>query len=112
MSVPESDRTPLSALIHLLGNLLGDVIVAQDGPAALELEEDVRARAKQLRATPNQADADALAALIADLPVAQLTGLIKAFTHYFGLINLAESVERLRVLNERDRAEGGQPRSE
>jgi phosphoenolpyruvate carboxylase len=112
MSVPESDRTPLSALIHLLGNLLGDVIVAQDGPAALELEEDVRARAKQLRAAPNPADADALAALIADLPVAQLTGLIKAFTHYFGLINLAESVERLRVLHERDRADGGQPRSE
>jgi phosphoenolpyruvate carboxylase len=108
----ESDRTPLSALIHLLGNVLGNVIVAQDGAAAFALEEDVRQRAKLLRASPDRDHADTLAQLIAELPIDQLIGLIKAFTHYFGLINLAESVERLRVLAERDRKAAGKPRSE
>lgn len=108
----ESDRTPLSALIHLLGNVLGNVIVAQDGETAFALEEDVRQRAKQLRATPDTAQAEALATLIAEQPIEQLIGLIKAFTHYFGLINLAESVERLRVLAERDRQSAGKPRSD
>ena len=58
------------------------------------------------------AQAGLFAGLLASLPVSQLTGLIKAFTHYFGLINLAESVERLRVLRERDRQNSDKPRSE
>ena len=112
MSIAEMDRSPLSALIHQLGNLLGAVIVAQDGAAALELEEAVRARTKQLRTTSDPVQAAELARLIAELPIQQMTGLIKAFTHYFGLINLAEGVERLRVLNLRDRLAHGEPRSE
>ena len=112
MSNAESDRTPLSSLIRLLGNLLGEVIIAQDGVAAFELEEQVRQLAKQRRASASPQHSSNLAALIADLPVQQLIGLIKAFTHYFGLINLAEGVERLRVLHLRDREMGDQPRLE
>ncbi|HEY1016232.1 MAG TPA: phosphoenolpyruvate carboxylase [Herpetosiphonaceae bacterium] len=112
MAVNESDRSPLSGLIRLLGNALGATIVEQEGVAALELEEHVRLLAKNLRAAPDPARADELVRLLAGLPVSQLTGLIKAFTHYFGLINLAEGVERLRVLRERDRQHQHEPRSE
>ncbi|WP_110513392.1 phosphoenolpyruvate carboxylase [Herpetosiphon llansteffanensis] len=112
MYTPETDRTPLSMLIHSLGNVLGDVIVAQDGVSAFELEEDVRQRTKQRRSDGKLQETHALTELVGQLPVAQLMGLIKAFTHYFGLVNLAESVERLRVLAERDRQNGDAPRSE
>ena len=40
----------LSASIHLLGTLLGEVITAQESPALFEVEERIRARAKDRRA--------------------------------------------------------------
>ncbi|MBC8078158.1 MAG: phosphoenolpyruvate carboxylase, partial [Chloroflexales bacterium] len=43
---------------------------------------------------------------------AQLQMLIKAFTLYFGLVNLAEASERMRVLHERDRRDYPLPRAE
>jgi len=40
----------LSASIHLLGTLLGEVITAQERPALFEVEERIRAHAKDRRA--------------------------------------------------------------
>jgi phosphoenolpyruvate carboxylase len=106
------ERSPLSSAIRMLGDMLGEVIAEQEGTAALALEEQVRQLAKERRQQPDGPLANRLSALIADLDVAQLTGLIKAFTHYFGMVNLAEGVERLRVLRERARHSANKPRSE
>lgn len=92
----------LSEAIHLLGDLLGATIREQAGPAVFELEEDVRQRAKQLRAVPDPRAEQALAELIAQLDVDDIQQLLKAFTHYFALVNLAEQVVRLQVLRARD----------
>ena len=100
-----SNREPLSETIHLLGDMLGSVIREQAGAEAFALEERVRELAKLAREDERQAEAAAqdLTREIATLDGGQIQILIKAFTTYFGLVNLAEQHERLRVLRERER---------
>ncbi len=109
-----SSGEPLSEIIHLLGDILGTVISEQSGPDALALEERVRELAKHARDDHGDAAADAAACdlgqLVADLDLPQSQTLIKAFTSYFGLVNLAEQHERLRVLRMREAQ--GRPVSE
>lgn len=107
---PGGDR--LSTNIRALGDALGRVLTDQSGAAAFALEERVRLMAKELRADGSPDEARALKELIAGLSVDELHGLIKAFTLYFGLVNLAEGVERLRVLRERHVRSSAAPRAE
>ncbi len=99
-------REPLSELIHLLGDLLGTVISEQAGENAFALEERVRELAKLARDEQGNAESDAaaheLGSLVSSLDLAQSHTLIKAFTTYFGLVNLAEQHERLRILRQRE----------
>ena len=60
-------RDRLSAVIHFLGDLLGDVIKAQAGPDAFASEELVRRLSKELRAHPSPARTRELQKHIADL---------------------------------------------
>jgi phosphoenolpyruvate carboxylase len=105
-------RDPISVSIHLLGDRLGQVISEQASPAALELEERVRLLSIEQRESPTPDKIEALHALVGRLSVAQLQTLIKAFSLYFGLVNLAEASERMRVLHERDRLDYPRPRAE
>ncbi len=92
----------LSSAIHFLGDLLGETIQTQSGAEAFELEEEVRALAKRLRTTTDPAAEQEMLQIVQDLSVAEAGDLVRAFTHYFGLVNLTEQLERLRVLRERD----------
>ncbi|MCS6886688.1 MAG: phosphoenolpyruvate carboxylase [Chloroflexus sp.] len=109
---PSPEHDLLSANIRALGDALGRIIATQQGSAALELVEQVRRMAKDLRHAPHQADPQALPRLIAELSLPQLQSLVKAFTLYFGLVNLAEGVERLRALRARDLRNAPAPRAE
>jgi len=103
MMLNNSDPTSaLSADIHLLGNLLGTVIRELHGDAALDTVEQVRAAAKARRGDDQAAHA-ALIDLIRDLDLDQRRVLIKAFSNYFQLINIAEDQQRIRVLRQRER---------
>lgn len=93
---------PLSADIHLLGDLLGRVIRAQHGDAAFNTVEIVRAAAKTRRSGDLMAHVE-LANIIGRQPLASKRVLIKAFSNYFQLINIAEDQQRVRVLRERER---------
>ncbi len=107
-----NERDPLSINIRALGDMLGRVLSDQSGATAFALEERVRLMARQLRGVDDSQISQQLQALITELTVGELRGLIKAFTLYFGLVNLAESVERLRALRERDLRAAPAPRSE
>lgn len=104
--MPTNGRDPknfLSADIHLLGDLLGEMIQEQHGDAALALVEQVRQSAKARRAGDETALDDLVQTLEAQSPEA-LRVLVKAFSHYFQLINIAEDQQRIRVLREREAA--------
>ena len=96
-------RDRLSAVIHFLGDLLGDVIRSQAGLSAYESEEFVRSLSKELRHHPSPARIGDLQRHIANLDVAGLKNILKAFSTYFALVNLSEQLQRIWVLEERDR---------
>jgi len=94
----------LSADVHWLGGLLGDAIIDQNGADALALVEHIRALAKSRRRDDPRADAELKMAINA-LGLEQQRILIKAFSNYFQLINIAEDQQRIRVLEQRERSD-------
>lgn len=106
----ESSRSrTLSDDVYLLAGLLGDVITSMAGEDAFALEETARTLAKRLRQGDHDAG-HALQSLVHDSGTDDLRILIRAFTNYFQLINLAEDSERIRRLRMRDHADPDQPR--
>jgi phosphoenolpyruvate carboxylase len=89
--------------------LLGDVIRSVGGEHAFDLEEDVRAAAKDLRRGVTGAD-ERLDAVIESADTDELRMLIRAFTNYFQLINLAEDNERIRRVRRREQHNPDSPR--
>ncbi|NIA25185.1 MAG: phosphoenolpyruvate carboxylase [Gammaproteobacteria bacterium] len=96
----------LRADIRRLGNQLGDSLVRQEGPDLLDLVEDVRAVTRGLRDSGTTGD-DALDALLGGLDLATLSTLVRAFTAYFYLANVAEQTHRLDELAARTRRQRG-----
>jgi phosphoenolpyruvate carboxylase len=100
----EQPQDRLRNTIRLLGNLLGETIIEQEGQEIFDLEEEIRALSKAWRAgeqgVVNQVQ-ELLPALLNDLPRA--LAVLKAFTTYFQLINLAEEQQRVYILRERAR---------
>ncbi len=90
----------LSSLVNTLATTLGYVISYQEGDSALALVERIRQLAKNFRATSDVKTAEELSQIVAKLPVDQLNLLTKAFTHFFGLINLAEKIDLMRALKQ------------
>ena len=87
----------LSEDIRLLGGLLGDIIRRLAGEQAFELVEEVRAAAKALRAEPSVEAAKSLRERLDQLELPELRTLIRAFSIYFDLVNLAEQQARVRA---------------
>jgi phosphoenolpyruvate carboxylase len=101
----QNDTNPMPALsadIKLLGSLLGTIIREQHSDNALDLVERVRKLAKARRGGDANAHRE-LIDLIDTLDDHWLRVLVKAFSNYFQLINIAEDLQRIRVLRERER---------
>jgi phosphoenolpyruvate carboxylase len=96
-----SQNRTLSDDIYLLAGILGDVIKSQAGYEAFALEEEVRALGKAYR-SGDDASGDELQGLIANSSLGDASMLIRAFTNYFQLINLAEDNERIRRIRRRE----------
>ena len=97
----DADRQ-LRWTVRQLGNLLGETIVEQEGQAIFDLVEELRALTRAQR----QGDRDAgpqIEQLTADLvnDLDSTLGVLKAFTTYFQLVNLAEEQQRVRVIRQR-----------
>lgn len=89
------DGAALRSDIRLLGNLLGQTLVRQHGPQLLELVERVRTLSKQARdpAAGSAARAE-LTGLLTGLDIGDTTNLVRAFSTYFHLANVAELAHR------------------
>ena len=101
----------LSTSIHLLGEILGEVLRAQESPALFETEERIRAFAKGRRAGEARAE-ERLTAEVTGLSPAAARATASAFTVYFDLVNLAEEAHRIRALRERAREQHPAPITE
>ena len=84
--------------VHELGEKLGEAIAASAGSHALTLVEDIRKLARGRRS-----DDPTLAATVAALDLAQIETVLRAFTVFFDLANLAEDRERVRILRNREK---------
>jgi phosphoenolpyruvate carboxylase len=83
----------LRADVRLLGDLLGQVLVEQEGQAFLALEERVRHLARDAR---SGGDGGTLASTVARLDVPTQAKVLAAFSLFFQLANIAEQHHRVR----------------
>src|SRR4029453_1409648 len=98
MTTPGADSSdaPLRRDVRLLGDILGRVLVEQEGQEILELEERIRLLARTARATGRATRRQELRAAGAELDVERQAPVLRAFSIYFQLVNLAEQHHRLR----------------
>jgi phosphoenolpyruvate carboxylase len=93
------DDILLRSDIRLLGGLLGETLVRQHGQALLDLVEAVRGLTKTARDSSKPIEAasavNELTALLDGIDVASAIQLVRAFSTYFALANVAEQVHRL-----------------
>ena len=104
----ESPDAPLRANVRLLGEILGRVLTEQEGEDVYRLEERIRLLARLGRRGDTGASR-ALAETIAALDVDMQAVVLRAFSVYFHLANIAEQHHRVRRRREHER-EGGPPR--
>ncbi len=97
----------LSREIKLLGSLLGQVIAEQAGEEVLTLVERVRKLTIDIRKNPSPTRQMGLRAILEELSIEQVEALIKAFSLYFHLTNLAEEKHRVRRVRKRARTTPG-----
>ncbi len=96
---PAEKLKPLHADIKYLGESLGQVLIAQEGKPFYELVESIRALAIELREKYTKEREDKLIEKISSLDLEKMTKVIRAFTVYFQLVNLAEEKHRVRRKN-------------
>ena len=93
---PANRNAPLLRDIRLLGRILGDVIREQDGREAYELIERIRQLAVAYRARRDDAAGKDLDRLLKNLSADQSVSVIRAFSYFSHLANMAEDRHQVR----------------
>jgi phosphoenolpyruvate carboxylase len=97
--VPEDKELPLREDTRLLGRVLGDVLRAQTGEVGFARIEAIRQTAVQFRRARDgeaqQARAQ-LSSLLNPLPIADVLHVVRAFSYFSHLANIAEDVHHNR----------------
>ncbi|MFI6366930.1 phosphoenolpyruvate carboxylase [Nocardia sp. NPDC050630] len=92
-TAPEATR-PLRDDIRFLGGVLGDTIRDHEGPEVFDLIERVRIEAFRVRR--EEVGRSAVAEMLDGVDIAVALPLIRAFTYFVLLANLAEDIQRDR----------------
>ncbi|MDX1492693.1 MAG: phosphoenolpyruvate carboxylase [Longimicrobiales bacterium] len=91
---PPTDE-PLRQDVRLLGDLVGSVIREQGGTELFDCVERARHAAIRRRERREGAEGE-LADLLTGLPAEEAAEVVRAFSTYFQVVNLAERVHRIR----------------
>ncbi|MBK9656033.1 MAG: phosphoenolpyruvate carboxylase [Rhodanobacteraceae bacterium] len=102
----EPHDQPLREDVSLLGRLVGEMLSDQLGTSFFQLLEQVR-RCAIARREGDPGRLSELSALLGDLQVERALDLVRAFSSYFQLVNLAEQVHRIRRRREHQAADAG-----
>ncbi len=92
----KDNERPLVEDIRLLGRILGDEIREQEGAAAFELIEKIRTLSVAFRRDADHEADKALKKLLKSLSGDQTVSVIRAFTYFSHLANLAEDRHHIR----------------
>ncbi|MDO8321257.1 phosphoenolpyruvate carboxylase [Rhodoferax sp.] len=109
-TLPSSER-PLVEDIRLLGRILGDVIREQEGDAAFDLIEQIRQLSVSFRRHADPVADKALNKLLKSLSGDQTVSVVRAFTYFSHLANLAEDRHHIRRRAVHERAGSIRPGS-
>ena len=99
-----SHEKPLVDDIRWLGRILGDIIREQEGEAAFSLVERIRRLSVAFRRDADTNAGKALKRLLASLSSDQAVSVIRAFTYFSHLANLAEDQHHIRRQQAHERA--------
>jgi phosphoenolpyruvate carboxylase len=100
----QAEDQPLIDDIRLLGRILGDVIREQEGEESYALVEKIRTLSVAFRRDADHAADRALKNLLKGLSSAETVRVIRAFTYFSHLANLAEDRHVIRRRTEAERA--------
>jgi phosphoenolpyruvate carboxylase len=92
-----SDNSALRNDVRKLGDLLGETLVRQEGSDLLNLVESVRLSVREGKSEE----------VLNNLSVEKTASLVRAFSTYFNLANVAEQVDRVKVLAKEKHSSGG-----
>src|SRR5450830_1673820 len=95
VSSPDKDA-PLKEDIRLLGRLLGDVLREQEGDAVFQVVETIRQTSVRFRREANASAALALDGMLKALSREQTISVVRAFSYFSHLANIAEDQHRIR----------------
>ncbi|ARJ48631.1 phosphoenolpyruvate carboxylase [Candidatus Pelagibacter sp. RS40] len=98
------ERIPTKSLrddVRLLGNILGNVIKKQEGQTFFNLVEKIRKLSKANTANIKQQDSyKKISKTLSQINPSNTYKLTRAFSHFMNFINLAESIDASRTLDE------------
>jgi len=116
MGIPMSERAaesnkdePLRDDIRLLGRILGDTVREQEGESVFDIVERVRQTAVRFARDGDPAARDELAGLLDPLPGNTTQAVVRAFSYFLQLANIAEDEHHIRRRRAHDLA-GSPPR--
>ncbi|HSB68907.1 MAG TPA: phosphoenolpyruvate carboxylase [Candidatus Methylomirabilis sp.] len=107
---PAARDLPLRRDVRRLGNLLGSVLREQAGLSLFEKEEEIRNLTKDLRQASSPAGEAAMTRMTEDLDLPTATQIIRAFTTFLQLVNVAEQIHDIRKLRYEQLVTPGVPR--
>jgi phosphoenolpyruvate carboxylase len=92
----EPKDEPLRRDINVLRRILGQVITEQEGKGLFGTEEEIRLLCKRLRFDYDPKLDERLKARIERMETGELGRIVRAFSVYFQLVNIAERYHRIR----------------
>ena len=105
----EPKDAPLRRDINLLGRVLGRVLIEQEGEDLFETEEEIRLQCKRLRFDYAPELDERLRRRIDAMSVGKLRRIVRAFSVYFQLVNIAERYHRVRRRRQYEASRGNPP---
>src|SRR5918994_5402826 len=105
----EPKDEPLRRDINLLGRVLGQVLIEQEGEGLFDAEEEVRLLCKRLRFDYDPQLDERLRRKIEGMSVQELRRIVRAFSVYFQLVNIAERYHRVRRRRQYESSSGNPP---
>jgi phosphoenolpyruvate carboxylase len=102
-------HAPLREDIRALGGMLGEILREQGGESLLQLVEGDRTTAIRRRDSGPEAGVQELAVRVRQRPPGLARDLVRAFSSWFMVVNVAERVHRIRRRRDYFRAEADRP---